>query len=126
MIIALEIISVAAAAGAPTNNNNKIVIFQYCAPFTDCKSKMNNMLVDNAKDIEVVMPMYNLIEYSDNYSKTSGSLWQYYRDKAVLCNVDVITDFTADDNSHSFKFKQQLTCKIGSISLINVKIIVSL
>ena len=43
-------------------------------------SEINNTQIDNAKDIDVVMPMYNLIEYSDNYSKTSGNLWQYYRD----------------------------------------------
>ena len=42
---------------------------------------MNNIEIDNAKDIDIVMPMYNLIEYSDNYSKTSGSLWQYERDE---------------------------------------------
>ena len=63
-----------AAAGAAANNTNKKVIFKNCAPFTDCISKINNTQVDNAKDIDIVMPMYNLIEYRDNYSKTSGSL----------------------------------------------------
>ena len=66
-----------AAAGADASNTNKKVIFKNCAPFTDCISKINNTQVDNAKDIDIVMPMYNLIEYSDNYSKTSGSLSQY-------------------------------------------------
>ena len=51
--------------------------FIYC----NCKSKTNKIEIDNAKDIDIVMPMYNLIEYSDNYSKTSGSFWQYYRDE---------------------------------------------
>ena len=55
------------------NNTNKKVIFKNCAPFTDCISKINNTQVANAKDIDVVMRMYNLIECSDNYSKTSGS-----------------------------------------------------
>ena len=55
----------------------KKVIFKNCALFTDCISKINNTQVDNAKDIDIVMPMYNVIEYSVNYSKTSGSLWQY-------------------------------------------------
>ena len=64
------------AADADANNTNKKVIFKNCAPFTDCISKINNTQVDNAKDIDIVMPMYNLIEYSDNYSETSGSLWQ--------------------------------------------------
>ena len=47
----------------------------------NCKSGINNTEIDNAKDIDILMAMYNLIEYSDNYSKTSGSLWQYYRDE---------------------------------------------
>ena len=63
-----------AADGAAANNTNKKVIFKNCAPFTNCISKINNTQVDNAKDIDIVMPMYNLIEYSNNYSKTSGSL----------------------------------------------------
>ena len=59
------------------NERNKGAIFKNCAPFTHCISEINNTQVDNTKDLDVVMPMYNLIEYSDNYSKTSGSLWQY-------------------------------------------------
>ena len=65
------------AADAVVNNTNKKVIFKNCAPFTNCISEINNTQVDNAKVIDIVMPMYNLIEYSDNYSKTSESLWQY-------------------------------------------------
>ena len=61
--------------GAAANNTNKKVIFKNCAPFTNCISKINNTQIDNAEYIDIVMPMYNLIEYSDNYSKTSGSLW---------------------------------------------------
>ena len=57
------------------------VIFNNCAPFTDCTSEIYNTQVDNAKDLDAIMLMYNLIEYSDSYLKTSGSLWQYYRDK---------------------------------------------
>ena len=49
--------------------------FKNCAPFTNCTSKINNAQIDIAKDIDVVIPMYNLIEYSHNYSKTTGSLW---------------------------------------------------
>ena len=55
-------------------NNNKILVFKNCAPFTDCISEINNTQVHNAKDIDIVMPMYDLIEYSDNYLKTSGNL----------------------------------------------------
>ena len=56
------------------NNINKKVIFSNCAPFTDCISGINNTQVANAKDTDVVIPVYNLIEYRDNYLKTSVSL----------------------------------------------------
>ena len=69
-----------AAADADANNTNKKVILKICAPFTNSISEINNTQVDNAKDIDNVMVMYNLIEYSDNYSKTSGSLWQYSKE----------------------------------------------
>ena len=79
------------AAVGDANNTNKKVIFKSCAPFTDCISKRSNNQVDNAKDTDIVMPVYNLIEYSDNYSKTSGSLWQYCKDiPAINNNVDII------------------------------------
>ena len=57
------------------DERNKGVIFKTCAPFTKCISRINNTDIYNAQDIDIVMPMYNLIEYSDNYSKTSRSLW---------------------------------------------------
>ena len=69
------------AAARQADERDKGVIFKNCAPFTNCISEINNTQVDNAKDIDIVMPMYNLIEYSDNYAKTSGSLWQYYSDE---------------------------------------------
>ena len=56
------------------DERNKVVIFKNCAPFTDCISEINNTQIDNVKYIDAVMPMYNLVKYSDNYSKTSGSL----------------------------------------------------
>ena len=62
------------------DERNKGVIFKNCAPFTDCTSEINNTQIDNAKYIDAVMPIYNLIEYSDDYLKTSGSLSQYYID----------------------------------------------
>ena len=63
-----------AAADADANNTNKKVIFKNCAPFTNCISEINNTQIDNAKHIDVVMNMYNLIEYCDGYSKTLGIL----------------------------------------------------
>ena len=56
-----------AVADAEANNTNKKVIFKNCAPFTNCISEINNTQVDNIKDSDLVMPLYNLIEYSDNY-----------------------------------------------------------
>ena len=58
-----------AAAAAAANNINKKVIFKNCAPFTNCISEINNTQIDNDKDIDIVMPMYNLIEYSENNRK---------------------------------------------------------
>ena len=55
------------------DERDKGVTFKYCAPFTKCMNRTNNTDIDNAHDIDIVMPMYNLIEYSDNYSKTSES-----------------------------------------------------
>ena len=58
---------------------NKGVIFKNCAPFTKCISRINDIDIDNSQDIDIVMSMYNLIEYSNSYSKTSGILWQCYK-----------------------------------------------
>ena len=63
------------AAARQADERDKGVAFKNCAPFINCISKINNTEIDNAKDIDIVMLMYNLIEYSDNYAKTSGSLW---------------------------------------------------
>ena len=66
-------------ADADANNEDKQLIFKNCAPFTDCRSEMNNTRIDNAKNIDLVISMFNLIEHCDKYFKSS--LWQYYRDK---------------------------------------------
>ena len=63
------------AADTNANNTNEKVVFKNCVPFTNCTSKINNTQIDNAEHIDIVMPMYNLIEYSHNYSKTFGTLW---------------------------------------------------
>ena len=96
-----------AAAGAAINNANERVISKNCAPFTDCITEINNTQIDDAQKIDLIMPMYNLIEYSDAYFKTSGSLWQYYRDEPALDNNNIIIDFPDENsNSDSFEFKQ--------------------
>ena len=84
-----------AASGAAVNNTNKKVIFKNCAPFTNCISEINNTQIHNAKDIDIVMPMYNLIEYSNNYAKTTGSIWQYCKDIPARDNNNLIAEFTA-------------------------------
>ena len=66
------------AAARQADEINKGVTFKNCAPFAKYICRINNTEIHNAKDIDIVMPMYNLNEYSDNYSKTTGSLWQYY------------------------------------------------
>ena len=98
-----------AAAGAAVNNTNKKVIFKNSDPLTNCITAVNNTQVDDAQDIDIVMPMYNLMEYSDAYSKTSGSSWQYYRDEPALDNNNNnnSTTFPANNNnSTSFIFKE--------------------
>ena len=76
------------------------VAFKNCAPFKDCRTEINNTFVDYGNSINIAMPMYNLIEYSDNYSDTSGSLWDFKRDE-IVNNANV----TNDDNAPSFKYK---------------------
>ena len=88
-ILVKEKISVNAAA----NNTNKKAIFKNCAPFTNCIRKINNTQIDNAEYIVIVMPMYSLIEYSDNYSRISGSLWQYCKDIPAVNNDGDIVIF---------------------------------
>ena len=119
-------ISIAAQAGDNPNNGNKEVVFKNCAPSHDCISEINNTPIDNAKYIDVIMQIYNLIEYSDNYSKTSGSLWQYYRDEPGLAAAGAVADFHAADNSVSFKFKQKITDVTGENGTKNVEILVLL
>ena len=116
-----------AAAGVAVNDTNKKVIFKNCTPFTDFITETNNTQVDGAQKIDVVMPKYNLIEYSDAYSNTSGSLQQYYKDEPVLNNNGNINNFPANNNnSTSFKFKQQITGQTGNGGTKDVEIMVPL
>ena len=117
----------APATVAPVNNTNKKVIFKNCAPFTNYISEINNTQVHDPQDTDIVMPMYNSLEYSDTYSKTLGTLWQYYRHEPALDNNNYITDFPNDNNnSISFKFKQQITGQTGNGGTKDVEIIVPL
>ena len=79
---------------------NKAVTFKNNAPFINCISKINSVKIDNAEDLGVVMPTYNLLEYSKNYRKTTGSLWNYYRDEPSN---------PLSSDSESFKYKTSVT-----------------
>ena len=83
---------------ATPNNAATQVVFKNCAPFEKCRTEINETFVDEADFINITMPMYNLIEYSDNYSDTSGSLWQFKRDE-IINNADV----TNNNDAPSFK-----------------------
>ena len=104
-------------AAKQTDERDKEVIFNIFVPFTKCKSEINNAQVDDAKEIGVVTPRYNLIEYSDNHSKISGSVWRYYRDEPN----STLTD------SESFKSNVKITRKSpGNGNTKDVKIAVPL
>ena len=79
------------------------LVFKNCAPFEKCSTEIDGTLVDEANFIKITMPMYNLIEYSDNYSDTSESLWDFKRDE-IVDNAEVAND----DNAPSFKYKANL------------------
>ena len=99
-----------AATGAGTNNIGEKLIFKNCAPFSNCISKINNIQRDNAEYINIVMLVCNLIEHRNNYSKTSGSLWQYCKEIPAVNNTGNIVDFIDGANAtDSFKFKTKIT-----------------
>ena len=80
------------------------MVFKTNAPFINCISKINGEKIDNAEDLDVVMPKYNLLEYSKNDRKTTGSLWNYYRDEPdSSADANSITHSIL--NSESFDYK---------------------
>ena len=111
--------------GTGGNNNTRLAL-KNCAPFTKCNLEINDEHVDTAENLDIVMPIYNLIEYSYNYQDSSATLYQYKRDEPPEANA--IADLTAN-NSSSFKYKISLlgdrTVVVGIIRL-NVKVVVPL
>ena len=97
----------------------KNLAFKNNAPFINCISKINGAKIDNTEDLDVVMPIYNLLEYSKNYRKTTGSLWNYYRDKPSN---------PLSSGSESFKYKTSITEKTPEDdgSLTNAKVVIPL
>ena len=109
-----------------TASNNTDVAFKNYAPFSTCKTEINNVFIDEANHIYIAVPMYNLIEYSDNYSDTSGSLWQFKSDGDPAKHADLSTD-----NSESFRYQATLVGKTADAGdensfVKNTKIVVPL
>ena len=106
-------------------NNNTRLALKNCAPFTKCNLEINDEHVDTGDNLDIVMPMYNLIEYSDNYQDPSATLYQYKRDEppAILANN------LATNTSSSFKYKVDLLGNPvvdNNIATLNVKVVVPL
>ena len=101
------------------NKQNKDVAFKNNAPFINCIWKINGVQMDNAEDLGVVMPMYNLLEYSKNYKKTTGSLRNCYRDKPSN---------PLSSNSESFKYETSIVGKTpeNNYSLTGAKVVIPL
>ena len=99
-IVVKGTIDLLAAAANENDKTEKDVAFKNNAPFRSCISKINSTLMDSAEELDIVMAMYNLLEYSQNYSMTSGSLWNYYRDE-----IHDDDDNTSDGKSFEYKTK---------------------
>ena len=110
---------------AAANANTRLAL-KNCAPFTKCNLEINDEHVDTAENLDITMPMYNLIEYSDNYQDSSATLYQYKRDEPPEDNATA--DLTVN-NSSSFKYKLSLLSDAvhsGGVAKRNVKVVVPL
>ena len=94
-------------AGVPENTN---VAFKSCAPFTRCVTRINDEHVETAEILDIIMPMYNPLEYPDNYGDYSGSLYQFKRDESPFNDAGNTLNISLD-NSESFKYKASLLGK---------------
>ena len=100
------------------NIRNRVLAFKNNAPFTNCISKINNILIVNAEDLDIAMPMYNLLEYSENYRETTGSFWNFCRDESN--NPPRNNDYAdPKTSSASFKFKTSITGKTSNANQEN-------
>ena len=100
--------TITVAGNQPRDRKNKPVILKNNAPFVSCITRINGELIEDADDLDIVMSMYNLLEYSKNYRKTIGSLYNYYRDEL---NDDVNLNNFANNNvlsSNSFQYKNKI------------------
>ena len=107
-------------------NANANVAFKNCAPFTRCVTHINDEHIETAENLDIIMPMYNLLEYSDNYADSSGRLWQFKRDEQDI-TASGIPNVVTTNNSTSFKYKSSLLdAPDATGALGNAKIVVPL
>ena len=99
------------------DKRNRPVILKNNAPFVSCITRINDKLIEDADDLDIVMSMYNLLEYSKNYRKTIGSLYSYYRDELSDDADDNNCDNIKVVNSNTFKYKNKI---IGNTYNVNV------
>ena len=109
---------------------NTNVVFKSFAPFTRCVTHISDEHVETAKNLDIILPMYNLLEYSDNYVDSSGSLYKFKRDESSMNDAENSLNVTLD-NSTSFKYKASLLGKATDAdgndrSFKNTKIVVPL
>ena len=109
---------------------NADVAFKNCAPFTRCVTHVNDEHADTSEILDIIMPMYNLLEYSDNYADSSGNLYQFKKNESPMNDAGNLNN-VALENSASFKYKASLSEKATDTdcndrSLKNTKIIVRL
>ena len=112
--------TITVAGNHPRDRKNKPVILKDNAPFVSCITRINGELIEDADDLDIVMPMYNLLEYSKNYRKTIGSLYNYYRDEL---NDDADNNNFANNNvvsSNTFNYKNKI---IGNTYNVNSTIV---
>ena len=91
------------------DKRNRPLILKNNAPFVSCITRINGELIEDADDLDIVMSMYNLLEYSKNYRKTIGSLYNYYRDELSDDADDNNFDNIKLVNSNTFKYKNKIT-----------------
>ena len=106
-----------------SNANGNTVCFKNCAPFRSCTSHINDEYLEEAADLDIVIPMYNLIEYSDNYEDSTGSLYQFKRDEITTGN-DANADTDAD-NSKPFNYRAKIVGNVNG-NVHNAKLVVPL
>ena len=125
MYLLKELVDDTSADDADANNKIK-KMFKICAPFTDRINEIINIQVDHAKYINIVMPMYNLMEYSNSHPETSGSLLKYCKEIPAVKNNGNIVHFDEANATHSFNSKTKITGKTNDDKENNVETMVLL